>query len=512
MPVTVKSGRQELLQGLPDTRSFIDGLVQHRGAGPAQDLFQWEEPLVVARAPGRLDVMGGIADYSGSLVLQMPISEAAHVALQVSEGRDHAQEATVCILSIPAAGEEAHREPSFSCRTGELFPGGQPLEYEAARAYFKASPSSSWAAYIAGCLLVLARDGPEPAALTSRLASSSVRVLVQSAVPEGKGVSSSAAVEVATMTALAGALGVALEGRQLAILCQRVENLVVGAPCGIMDQMACTLGRQHSLLALLCQPAEVRGTVALPGHVAVWGIDSGIRHSVGGSDYGSVRVGTFMGLRIASSRGQPSGASGPPPPEWGGYLTRLSPSQLAQTYAAVLPVAIRGSDFVERYTTHYDSITTINPDQEYAVLQPASHPIAEHFRVNTFQQALQLTPGPEQLSLLGELMFQSHASYGGCGLGSSGTDRLVELVRESMEAVRAQGRAGGPLWGAKITGGGCGGTVCVLGEAGPEGEAAVQCVVEAYARERGVEADAIKVFRGSSPGAAELGPLTVTVG
>lgn len=70
--------------------------------------------------------------------------------------------------------------------------------------------------------------------------------------------------------------------------------------------MACTLGRQHSLLALLCQPAEVRGTVEMPPHVAVWGVDSGIRHSVGGSDYGSVRVGAFMGLRIASSDGQPS--------------------------------------------------------------------------------------------------------------------------------------------------------------------------------------------------------------
>lgn len=74
--------------------------------------------------------------------------------------------------------------------------------------------------------------------------------------------------------------------------------------------MACTLCHQHSLLALLCQPAEVQGTVALPDHVAVWGVDSGIRHSVGGSDYGSVRVGAFMGLRIASSGGKDSVGTG----------------------------------------------------------------------------------------------------------------------------------------------------------------------------------------------------------
>ncbi|GIL42991.1 hypothetical protein Vafri_809 [Volvox africanus] len=506
MNITIKKGRSELLPSLPDTQEFLEGLQHQRAGGPAKNLFRWDAPLVVARAPGRLDVMGGIADYSGSLVLQMPINEAAHVALQLlDEGAG--SPGSVDIISIPAPGEEVHREPIFSCKTAELFPGGQPLAYDVAQAYFKASPATSWAAYIAGCLLVLARDGPDAGSLATLLAASSVRVLVQSRVPEGKGVSSSAAVEVATMTALAGALGLELEGRQLAILCQRVENLVVGAPCGIMDQMACALGRQHSLLALLCQPAEVQGTVALPEHIAVWGVDSGIRHSVGGSDYGSVRVGAFMGLRIASSNGQDLEASEPPPAAWGGYLARLTPSQLAQNVAALLPASISGADFLRRYDNHYDTVTSIDPDKKYAVLQPTSHPVHEHFRVSTFRQALQLPPGPEQLELLGELMFQSHASYSNCGLGSDGTDRLVSLVREEIAASRAKGGSGGPLWGAKITGGGCGGTVCILGEVGAEGEAAVLRVVEAYASERGV--DTGTVFRGSSPGATEVGSFTI---
>lgn len=55
--------------------------------------------------------------------------------------------------------------------------------------------------------------------------------------PAGKGVSSSAAVETATMTALVGAYGREVAGRKLAIMCQQAENLVVGAPCGIMDQV-----------------------------------------------------------------------------------------------------------------------------------------------------------------------------------------------------------------------------------------------------------------------------------
>ncbi|PNH01231.1 L-arabinokinase [Tetrabaena socialis] len=80
--------------------------------------------------------MGGIADYSGSLVLQMPIGEAAHVALQIQAVSPGAQ-AEVRIVSIPAPGEEAHRTPSFSCPIADLFPGGQPLPYEAARAFFQ---------------------------------------------------------------------------------------------------------------------------------------------------------------------------------------------------------------------------------------------------------------------------------------------------------------------------------------------------------------------------------------
>merc|ERR1712034_111754 len=86
--------------------------------------------------------------------------------------------------------------------------------------------------------------------------------------------------------------------RDLGLLAQKVENYVVGAPCGVMDQMASLLGRKDKLLALLCQPAEVLGFVKIPGSVAVWGVDSGIRHAVSGADYGSVRVGAKMGFAM----------------------------------------------------------------------------------------------------------------------------------------------------------------------------------------------------------------------
>lgn len=97
------------------------------------------------------------------------------------------------------------------------------MSYVAAKALFRRDPATSWAAYVAGALLVLAHERGLSLASCGGLS-----ILVSSDVPEGKGVSSSAAVEVAAMSALAAALGVELEGRALALLCQKVENHVVG--------------------------------------------------------------------------------------------------------------------------------------------------------------------------------------------------------------------------------------------------------------------------------------------
>ncbi len=55
----------------------------------------------------------------------------------------------------------------------------------------------------------------------------------------------------------------------------QVENSVVGAPCGVMDQMAAALGEEGALMAMTCQPAEVEPPVVIPGHLRLWGLDSG---------------------------------------------------------------------------------------------------------------------------------------------------------------------------------------------------------------------------------------------
>jgi L-arabinokinase len=446
-------------------------------------LFLAGAPLVVARAPGRLDVMGGIADYSGSLVLQWPIREATLVAAQA------VSEPGIQLVSRATVDGHEPRSLEMDSRTARALLEG---DYDAARRWFGRDPALHWAAYVVGVLLVLKRE-------LGRRFDGGLRILIESGVPEGKGVSSSAALEVAAMQALTALTCSTLEGAEVARLCQMAENFVVGAPCGIMDQMTSALGQADALLALLCQPAEVRGFIALPPSIAFWGIDSGIRHAVSGSDYSSVRTGAFMGYRlIAEAAGlhtkarSSDGVLQIDDSRWAGFLANLLPEEFERDFAPLLPLTLRGDEFLARYGGTTDTVTRVDPGRVYAVRQPTAHPIHEHARVRRFAELLAGNPDESDLREMGELMYGSHASYSSCGLGSDGTDLLVELVRRA-------GPAAG-LFGAKITGGGSGGTVAILGHA--EAGGAVGEVARLYRDQTGREP---YLFSGSSPGACRFG-------
>src|SRR5829696_7612158 len=123
-----------------DVQGFIDLLntLDEHPFAPARELFKPDRDLVVARAPGRLDVMGGIADYSGSLVLELPLGEATCVALQ----RD--QERRLRIVSLLP---DHAREAAFEMSLAEFEGGGRPVAYGVARALFERDPARRWAAY-----------------------------------------------------------------------------------------------------------------------------------------------------------------------------------------------------------------------------------------------------------------------------------------------------------------------------------------------------------------------------
>ena len=440
-----------------DLSRFVDRLSVERRFEPGAR-------IAIARAPGRLDVMGGIADYSGSLVLQRPIAEGTCAAVQRINRP---------VLELISIGR-----PPLDVPITTLIRDDEPIDYEAARQRF-ARDDQHWAAYIVGVFLVLAHE--------HGLRRSGARVVIASDVPEGKGVSSSAAVETAVMQAAACAFNVAIAPRDIALLCQRAENLVAGAPCGVMDQMTCVFGLPDALMALLCQPAELQAPVPLPGDLAVWGIDSGERHVVSGSDYASVRCGAFIGLRILADHLRV--------PD--GYLANVDPTEFERV-ASQLPEQLSGEEFLAHYGATSDTVTTVERERKYLIRVATAHPIEERRRAETFRRLLLDSCGDISGVPLGTLMYESHASYGRCGLASPGTDRLVALVK------CAAPDAG--LYGARITGGGSGGTVAVLSR--PDASPALARIADQYERDTGYRP---YVFAGSSPGVAALGAQVVTV-
>jgi L-arabinokinase len=454
--------------------------------GSLAEFLAPDQPVLVARAPGRLDVMGGIADYSGSLVLELPLACATYAVAQTQ--RAPALE----ICSVRADGVFRFSMALEKILTGAL------REPDALAAWFAGHSGDRWASYIVGSVcrcLTLAGVSP----------SRGLRLLIFSDVPEGKGVSSSAALEVATIYAAAACYDLDLSGVDLALACQWAENHIAGAPCGVMDQMTSALGREDRLLRLACQPATVEGYVEVPAGYRFYGIDSGIRHAVTGSDYGAVRTAAFMGYRmIADMAGLRAVQLGSrvemDDPYWGGYLANLTPTELNARFAHALPDRMLGAEFLAKYGGITDRVTHVEPDRWYPVSAATAHPIYEQDRVTRFIEVLERgAVDDDAASVLGMFMLHSHASYTVCGLGDEGTHRLVEMA---LMASPARG-----LFGAKITGGGSGGTVAILAREDAVGE--VHHIARDYERETGRSAF---VFDGSSPGAEELGVAVIPSG
>jgi galactokinase len=417
----------------PDADAFC-------GRARLHALFAAGEPIVVARAPGRFDVLGGIADYAGGLVLGLPILDAALAAAQpASDGR-----------VIVVSGSRRIALPAAELLTTPLA--------ELSRRF---SGEEAWAAYVLGPVALLARE--------ERRRIDGLRLLVSSSVPEGKGLGSSAAVEVAALQAAAVALGCEVEPRRMALLARSAEQLVACAPCGAMDQMTAAYGEAGHVLALMCRPAEIVGAFALPPGLAVWGIDSGARHAVRGGPYRRVRCAGFMGKALLGVEAE--------------YLTELRPEDVK---ADRLPERMTGAAFLRACGGMEDELSAVEPEVEYRVRAATLHPIEEQVRVETFLTLLDEPMGAPAARILGTLMAASHESYSRCGLGMPATDRLVE-------AVRSAGWECG-LIGARVSGAGSGGTVVVL--AREEAESVVSRLAERLGA---------GLVGGTSPGASSFG-------
>jgi L-arabinokinase len=172
-----------------------------------------------------------------------------------------------------------------------------------------------------------------------------------------------------------------------------------------------------------------------------------------------------------------------------------------------LPEAIKGGEYLLRFGTGEWNFP-VAPDTLYSVRSAADHHVLEAMRVRNFikhiEEALSMDPSDPARGLVldkaGHLMYASHHSYtNDAGLGSVECDLLVTFVRKRE-------RSG--LYGARMTAGGCGGTVAVLCEDNDKADTAIREIAAEYQNQTGKTA---QIFDGTSPGAWETGTQTVTI-
>lgn len=219
----------------------------------------------VARAPGRVNLLGEHVDYNGGVVLPAAIDRATYVAFSAAE--DDAYDVLAADYD-----EAALFSPLSLLNQHDL--DGRPLP--------------SWAKYPAGVAWALRAEGGSPKGMNAVFASD---------VPRGSGLSSSASVELGFATAwktLGGWSGTAI---QTALMCQRAENEYVGVNCGIMDQVASACGEEDRLLLLDCRSLQYE-TLVLPQGAVIIIADTGVRHALAGSEYNNRREACEEAVRV----------------------------------------------------------------------------------------------------------------------------------------------------------------------------------------------------------------------
>jgi L-arabinokinase len=159
-------------------------------------------------------------------------------------------------------------------------------------------------------------------------------------------------------------------------------------------------------------------------------------------------------------------------------------------YYLSLPSHLKGGDFLRDHGETEDPVTSVEPSERYPVRGAVEHAVHENARVLNFMALLRQDSGdPRLLARAGRLMYSSHWSYGHrIGLGAAETDLLVRLARDA-----------GPdagIYGAKITGGGSGGTVALLTSSAARN--VVEGIAAEYARRTGLEPQVLEGIRPSS--------------
>jgi galactokinase len=332
--------------------------------------FQAEPAIFVA--PGRVNLIGEHTDYAEGFVMPAAIDFATLAAISPrSDGK------------IVLYSENYQEERSFDASA------------------LPAKASKHWTDYPMGVVAILTGEGHKIPGFSLSLWGD---------VPLGSGLSSSAALEVATSLAVLSLIGAAYPGPVLARLCQRVENEFVGANCGIMDQFISANGEENHALLLDCRDLSFK-LAPIPADVALVIANTMVKHSIAGGDYPTRRRESEAACAVINSH--------------------------------------RGNVPFLRDATLED-LEKWGHEMEPKSLMRARHVISENLRTVAAEKALE----KGDLAEVGRLMAEAHWSYSKDFEGSCAeADAMVELAQDIPGLI-----------GARLTGGGFGGCTINLVE------------------------------------------------
>jgi galactokinase len=362
-------------------------------------------PFVVW-TPGRVNLIGEHTDYNDGFVLPMAIDRGLRLTVRPRTDR------RVVVRSERQAAAAA-------------FDLDAPLV-----------PAGTWSDYPAGVLAEFRELGWRIPGFEA---------LVSGDLPSGGGLSSSAALEVATATAVETLCGRTLPPDAKAVLCQRAENRFVGVPCGIMDQFAVTCGRAGHALLLDCRNRALRHVSLDDPSICVLVIDSGVKHSLGDGEYATRRrqcaaAATLLGCAA---------------------LRDVTPA-IWQARAAALPDLER---------------------------RRAAHVLSENDRTLAFVAAVAAADWPSA----GRLMRESHESLA----------RDYEVSCPEMELLVTAAGALPGVHGCRMTGGGFGGCAVAL-VAADRADTVMAVLRRSYRDATGIEAEMFVTRAAAGPTASAL--------
>ncbi|MBS1724257.1 MAG: galactokinase [Armatimonadetes bacterium] len=321
-------------------------------------------PEWIAHGPGRVNLIGEHTDYNDGFVFPAAIDYG---------------------VTVLAAAAPQSRLWSGVRGEGESFDAdivSPPL-------------LNGWARYPAGVAAELRESGSLP----------NFDFLVESNLPTGSGLSSSAAIELAFATLWNGSAGLGLTNKELALLCQRAENVHVGLACGIMDQMASAMGREGAAMFLDTRSLEIQ-YASIPDGLKIVVCDTGKKRELTSSAYNERRAQCAEAARILGVR------------------------------------SLRDASLI--------GLESNKPKLDDVIYRRALHVLTENERCGAFRTALE----QGEASLLGNLLAASHESLrNNYEVSCIELDNMVRAAKESPGCI-----------GARMTGAGFGGACVALVE------------------------------------------------